>query len=122
MISLAVALSGIFLAYAIYSKKWISADRIGQVFAPIYTVLSRKYFMDELYEQVLVVRVLVNGLFYRIQQFDTYVVDGIVNGLGKITVRAGGALRRLQTGQLQSYGLAIVIGVVIIMAVFFAYR
>jgi NADH-quinone oxidoreductase subunit L len=122
LISLAVALSGIFLAYAIYSKKWISADRIGQVFAPIYTVLSRKYFFDELYEQVLVVRVLVNGLFYRIQQFDTYVVDGIVNGLGKITVRAGGALRRLQTGQLQSYGLAIVIGVVIIMAVFFAYR
>jgi NADH-quinone oxidoreductase subunit L len=66
--------------------------------------------------------VLVNGLFYRIQQFDTYVVDGIVNGLGKITVGAGGALRRLQTGQLQSYGLAIVIGVVIIVAVFFAYR
>jgi NADH-quinone oxidoreductase subunit L len=122
LISLAVALSGMFLAYAIYSKKWISADRIGQIFAPIYTVLSRKYFMDELYEQVLVVRVLVNGLFYRIQQFDTYVVDGIVNGLGKITLRAGSALRRLQTGQLQSYGLAIVIGVVIIMAVFFAYR
>jgi NADH-quinone oxidoreductase subunit L len=122
LISLAVALSGMFLAYAIYSKKWISADRIGQVFAPIYTVLSRKYFMDELYEQVLVVRVLVNGLFYRIQQFDTYVVDGTVNGMGRITVRAGGALRRLQTGQLQSYGLAIVVGVVIIMAVFFAYR
>ena len=122
LISLAVALSGIFLAYAIYSKKWISADRIGQVFAPVYMVLSRKYFMDELYEQMLVVRVLVNGLFYRIQQFDTYVVDGTVNGLGKITVRAGSALRRLQTGQLQSYGLAIVIGVVIIMAVFFAYR
>jgi len=50
------------------------------------------------------------------------VVDGTVNGLGKITIRAGGALRRLQTGQLQSYGLAIVIGLVIIMAVFFAYR
>ena len=122
LIALAVALGGILLAYAIYSKKWLSAERIGKVFAPLYTLFSRKYFMDELYEQVLVVRVLVNGLFYRIQQFDTYVVDGTVNGLGKITVRAGGSLRRLQTGQLQSYGLAIVIGVVIIMAVFFAYR
>jgi len=122
LIAVAVALGGIFLAYAIYSKKWLSADRIGQVFAPIYTVLIHKYFIDELYEQVLVNRVLVNGLFYGIQQFDTYVVDGTVNGLGKVTVRAGGALRKLQTGQLQSYGLAIVIGVVIIMAVFFAYR
>jgi NADH-quinone oxidoreductase subunit L len=122
LIAVAVALGGILLAYAIYNKKWISAERIGQVFAPLYTLFSRKYFMDELYEQVLVVRVLVNGLFYQIQQFDTYVVDGIVNGLGKITVRASGVLRRTQTGQLQSYGLAIVIGVVIIMAVFFAYR
>jgi NADH-quinone oxidoreductase subunit L len=122
LIALVVALGGIFFAYAIYSKKWLSADRIGQMFAPVYTVLSRKYFMDELYEQLLVVRVLVNGLFYWIQQFDTYVVDGTVNGLGKITVRAGSTLRRLQTGQLQSYGLAIAIGVVIIMAVFFAYR
>jgi NADH-quinone oxidoreductase subunit L len=122
LIAVAVALGGILLAYAIYSKKWISAEKIGQVFAPIYTLLSRKYYFDELYEQVLVVRVLVNGIFYQIQQFDTYVVDGIVNGLGKITVTASGTLRKLQTGQLQSYGLAIVLGVLIIMAVFFAYR
>jgi len=122
LIALAVALGGILLAYAIYSAKWISAEKIGQVFAPIYTLLSRKYFMDELYEQVLVVRVLVNGIFRQIQLFDTYVVDGIVNGLGKITVTASGILRRLQTGQLQGYGLAIVLGILIIMAVFFAYR
>ena len=122
LIALAVALGGILLAYAIYSAKWISAEKIGQVFAPIYTPFSRKYFMDELYEQVLVVRVLVNGIFRQIQLFDTYVVDGIVNGLGKITVTASGALRRLQTGQLQGYGLAFVLGIVIIMAVFFAYR
>jgi NADH-quinone oxidoreductase subunit L len=122
LIALAVALAGISLAYVIYSKKWISAEKIGQIFAPIYTLLSRKYYFDELYEQVLVVRVLVNGIFYQIQQFDTYVVDGIVNGLGKITVTASGTLRKLQTGQLQSYGLAIMVGVLIIMAVFFAYR
>ncbi len=122
LIALVVALAGILLAYAIYSKKWISAEKIGQVFAPIYTLLSRKYYFDELYEQVLVVRVLVNGIFYQIQQFDTYVVDGIVNGLGKITVTASGTLRKVQTGQLQSYGLAIMVGVLIIMVVFFAYR
>ncbi len=122
LIALAVALGGILLAYAIYSAKWISSEKIGQAFAPIYTLLSRKYFMDELYEQVLVVRVLINGVFRQIQLFDTYVVDGIVNGLGKTTVRASGVLRRVQTGQLQGYGLAIVLGIVIIMAVFFAYR
>jgi len=122
LIALAVALGGILLAYAIYSKKWISAEKIGQAFAPVYTLLSRKYYFDELYEQILVFRVLYEGLFKLIQLFDTYVVDGTVNGLGKLTVAASGALRKIQTGQLQSYGLAIVIGVVIIVAVFFAYR
>ena len=122
LISFVVALSGIFLAYAIYSAKWISSERIGQIFAPIYTLFSRKYYFDELYEQILVVRVLYEGLFKLIQLFDTYVVDGIVNGLGRLTVSASGALRKIQTGQLQSYGMAIVIGVVIIVAVFFAYR
>jgi NADH-quinone oxidoreductase subunit L len=122
LISLAVALSGILIAYAIYSAKWISSEKIGQIFAPVYTLLSHKYYFDELYEQVLVFRVLYEGLFKLVQLFDTYVVDGIVNGLGKITVAASGALRKVQTGQLQSYGLAIAIGVVIIVAVFFAYR
>jgi len=122
LISLAVAVSGIIVAYAIYSKKWISSEKIGQIFAPVYTLLSRKYYFDELYEHILVYRVLYEGLFKLIQLFDTYVVDGIVNGLGKITVAASGVLRKVQTGQLQSYGLAIAIGVVIIVAVFFAYR
>ncbi len=122
LISLVVALGGIFVAYAIYSAKWISSEKIGRVFAPVYTLLSHKYYLDELYEQILVFRILYEGLFKLVQLFDTYVVDGIVNGLGKITVAASGALRKLQTGQLQSYGLGIAIGVVIIVAVFFAYR
>jgi NADH-quinone oxidoreductase subunit L len=122
LISFVVALSGILMAYAIYSAKWISSERIGQIFAPIYTLFSRKYYFDEIYEHILVFRLLYEGLFKAIQIFDTYVVDGIVNGLGKLTVSASGALRKVQTGQLQSYGLAIAIGVVIIVVVFFAYR
>jgi len=122
LIALVVALAGISLAYVIYSKKWVSAEKIGQVFLPIYTLIARKYYFDELYERIFVVRVLVDGLFKQIQLFDTYVVDGIVNGAGKVPIAAGGVLRRLQTGQLQGYGVAILIGVLIIMAVFFAYR
>lgn len=122
LISLAVGIAGIILAYAIYSAKWLSAERIGRIFAPFYTILSRKYYMDELYERFFVVRILLNGLFYVIELFDTYVVDGIVNGIAKLTVLSSGVVRRVQTGQLQTYGLAIGLGVLIIMAVFFAYR
>jgi len=122
LISLAVALSGIALAYAIYSAKWISSEKIGKAFAPVYTLLSRKYYMDELYERIFVGRILYNGLFSIVQAFDTYVVDGTVNGLARVAVLSGGVFRRLQTGQLQSYGLSIVLGILLIMLIWFVYR
>ncbi len=122
LISLTIALAGIMLAYAMYSARWISPEKVSQTFAPLYTLLSRKYYMDELYERIFVVRVLHRGLFYVIQTVDTYVVDGIVNGLANVTVLAGSGFRRLQTGQLQSYGLAIVLGILTIMLVWFVYK
>jgi NADH-quinone oxidoreductase subunit L len=119
-IGLIVALAGIGLAYAIYKAKWISAESIGRAFAPLYTLFSRKYYMDELYERIIVVRLLVDGLFYAIQLFDTYVVDGIVNGLAKLTMVTGGSVRKVETGQLQTYGLVFALGVIIIMVIYFA--
>jgi len=118
LISLAVGISGIILAYLMYSVKVISAEKVGRVFAPIYTLLSRKYYMDELYERVIVIGVLQNGLFRVIQAFDVYVVDGVVNGAAKVTVLTSGITRRAQTGQLQLYGLAMGVGVLVILAVF----
>ncbi len=117
LISLAVGIAGIILAYAMYSAKWISPERVGQAFAPIYNLFSRKYYFDELYERIFVVRILYDGLFRLIDLFDIYVVDGIVNGAAKVTLVSSSVVRRVQTGQLQSYGLAIVLGVLIIMAV-----
>lgn len=117
LISLAVGIAGIILAYAMYSAKWISPQRVGRAFAPLYNLFSRKYYLDELYEGIFVVRILYDGLFRLIDLFDIYVVDGIVNGAAKVTVVSSSVVRRVQTGQLQSYGLAIVLGVLIIMAV-----
>ncbi|HEY49367.1 MAG TPA: hypothetical protein G4O13_04910, partial [Dehalococcoidia bacterium] len=68
------------------------------------------------------VRALQNGLFRLIELFDTYIVDGTVNGVAKVTVVSGSIVRRVQTGQLQSYGLAIVLGILIIMLVWYAYK
>jgi len=119
-ISLILAGLGILLAYAIYSAKWLSAERMGRLFAPLYTMFFRKYWLDELYENVIVRKVLVGGFFTVLQIFDSKGVDGVVNGLGSVPVVVGRAIRRVQTGQLQLYGLVIGIGlVVIILFVYF---
>jgi len=121
LISLAVAILGIFLAYAMYIKKWISAEKIGAAFKPIYTLLSRKYFMDELYENVIVKTILYNGIFKWMAMFDASIVDGTVNGAAGVTSGAGGAVRKLQTGQTQLYVLSIGIGVVAILVCVFLF-
>ncbi|MCX6002463.1 MAG: NADH-quinone oxidoreductase subunit L, partial [Chloroflexi bacterium] len=110
LISLIVALLGIFLAYAMYCVNWISPAKIGKAFKPVYTLLYRKYFMDELYENVIVKTILYNGIFKWMAMFDSSVVDGTVNGAAQGTALAGGALRKLQTGQTQLYVITIAIG------------
>ncbi len=114
LISLTVAGLGILLAYAMYSAKWISAERIGSIFKPFYILFSRKYWMDELYENIIVKVALLKGLFAGLQQIDTYGVDGAVNGVADGAIASGRVVRRAQTGQLQLYGLAIGIGVLAI--------
>jgi len=119
-ISLLMAGLGILLAYAMYSAKWLSAERIGRMFAPLYLLFSRKYWFDELYEKVIMGKVLIGGIFAGLQLFDKYGVDGAVNGLANTTMAGGRTIRRAQTGQLQLYGLVIGIGLLaIVLFVYF---
>ena len=118
-IALAVAVLGIVLAWATYSVKAISAEKIGNLFKPLYKLFYNKYWLDILYEKMLVNLTLLGGLFARFQWFDMNAVDGSVNGVANITVGSGKAIRRTETGQLQLYALTIGLGVIaIIICVF----
>jgi NADH-quinone oxidoreductase subunit L len=139
LISLMVALSGIGLAYLIYVKKTIPAESIGKAFKPIYIFLYNKWYFDELYMATvinptywfmevlfkfdqLVIDGIVNG-FGKVtlftswinERFDTYVVDGAVNGAGYISMFFGRHIRKIQTGQLQTYALVVFLGAVVFM-------
>jgi len=119
--SLGLAGAGIFLAYAIYGAKWLSAASLRRRFAPIHTLLSHKYWFDELYENILVMRLMINGIFGFLHWVDDHIIDGAVNGIAAVTVIGGSVIRRLETGQLQAYGLAIFIGILAIVAFLFIF-
>ncbi len=121
LISLLVASLGILLAYAMYGARWLSAEAAGRLFRPFYVLFYRKYWFDELYERVIVVRVLVDGVFAALSVFDARIIDGTVNGVAKGTAVTSGAMRRAQTGQLQVYGLAIAVGVIAIAVCFYLF-
>ena len=114
VVALLVGLLGIFAAYAVYIKRWITAESLGRFFGPVYTLVYRKYFFDELYENIIVKLVLMKNLFTGFTLFDSKGVDGAVNGASDVIISGGKAIRRAQTGQLQLYGLFIGIGVAII--------
>lgn len=114
LLSLAVAICGILLAYIMYGAKWISAETVGRIFKPLYMLFSRKYFLDELYENIIVKKVLVDGIFKAFAFFDSRAVDGAVNGIAQCTGIASRGLRQIQTGQLQVYAMTIAFGIIAI--------
>lgn len=117
LIGLLVALAGIFVAYAIYGAHWISNEAIGRAFKPIRTLWYRKYYMDELYEDVIVRGLLMGVIFRAAAWFDQYVVDGIVNGAASLSRELGGLFRKAHTGQLQEYGIGMGFGVVVMLII-----
>jgi NADH-quinone oxidoreductase subunit L len=114
VVSLLVALLGIFAAYAVYIRKWVTADSLGRAFGPLYKLVFNKYFFDKLYEDIIVKLALVKGLFTGFSLFDSKGIDGAVNGTATVVIAGGRAARRAQTGQLQLYGLFIGLGAAII--------
>ena len=104
LVSTAVPLAGVVLAFLIYQLKAVSSASLARLFRPLHTLLDNRYYFDALYE-----RLIVGTVFYRLAgdvlvAIDRYLVDGAVNGLGKTMRQAGASLSRLQTGQFQTYG------------------
>jgi NADH-quinone oxidoreductase subunit L len=116
--SSAVALIGIYLAYLMYGSKKVSPESMANRARPVYTLLYRKYFMDELYEDWIVKRFFYGGVVRAADWFDRNVIDAVNVKLGLWTGQVGKGLGQVQNGQTQVAGLAISVGVVASIAAF----
>ncbi len=116
--STGAALLGIFVASIIYyaPMRIMEPDEVGRAFRPLYTLLSNKFYLDHLYEIVIVRHLFYGGVVRLAAAFDAVVVDGIVNGAGKLTSVFGERLRLAETGQLQAYGVSFIVGAVVVAA------
>ncbi|MEE9199591.1 MAG: NADH-quinone oxidoreductase subunit L [Dehalococcoidia bacterium] len=114
-----IAAAGIAVAFAVYGVRWVRPEDVRATFRPIHTLLSRKYYFDELYEDVIVRRGLYTSLAGLSDRFDRHVVDRAVNTVAAIGRNLGRLFARAQTGQVQAYGVGISLGLIVIIAVFF---
>ena len=135
LLSVAVAGAGIALAWSLYQKRKPAVEPL-QALGPLYTGSLNKWYVDQAYDAVFV-EGLSKGGGTLLSRFDQKVVDGGVNGAGWLTrftstvsmwwdtwivdgaVRltafavklSSFPVRIFQTGSVQAYALAFVIGV-----------
>ena len=113
-ISVAVAVVAILIAYVMYVKKETVPAPEGARLSPLHNLIYNKYYIDELYDSV-VVRPLM-ALSTALHRFvDVVVVDGIVNGFGKLVMLFGNTLRYAQSGVTGFYILLMVASIVLIL-------
>ena len=117
-LGLLAGLLGIGIATALYRGGATSAPSVSGPLAPIANLLTRKYYMDELYENIFVRKILYRGLWRFLAWFDSEkgIVDRAVNTLGLVGRNVGKGSRIVENGQLQMSITVLSIGAVLIVA------
>ena len=113
------ALLGTGTALLLYTGSGSRADAIARSLGGVYTLVKKKFYVDEVY--LFVTHRLVFNLVSRpIAWFDRTVVDGGVNVSGWATRASGHLFSWMQTGQVQSYGSWYAAGAMLVLLVLWA--
>ncbi len=113
-----LAVAGVALSYYMYMVNPALPTAIKRTFSPIYNLLENKYYLDWFNENVLAkgARGIGIGLW---KGGDQAIIDGLfVNGSWKLVGWVAGVMRRLQTGYIYHYALAMILGIFVLMTYF----
>ena len=113
--SVSFAASGIALAYFFYVARPELPGQLAEQARALHTLLVNKYYVDEIYEAVIV-RPVVQGSRLLWRWFDVAVVDGAVNGAASVVAGNARLWRRVQTGNVQHYAASLLVGAALVMA------
>ncbi len=117
ILAVVLGLAGIALAWAIYGARRMTVPR----FAWGARVLERKFYFDELYDYAFFRPALGVSKLFRWWIEEPFVL-GSVRGVSEGVRDAGLWTRRIQTGLVRTYALAIAASLAVIMIVFVAVR
>jgi len=107
------AVAGIVLAAVGHLGRRSDGPQMERFLGPLQTLFGHKFFLDEIYA-ALIVRPL-ELLALVAAWFDRFVIDGLVDGVGRLPLGLGAVLRRLQSGLVQRYAVAGAVGTLLIV-------
>ena len=113
-VSLLIVVAGWMTARRFYIVEPDLPQRVSQGFGRLYRLVYNKYWVDEIYDAI-VVRPIVRLSNWLWHTADDGFIDWIANGLARVAAEAGSGLRLVQTGLVQNYALFIVFGVIFVL-------
>ncbi|MEO8456589.1 MAG: NADH-quinone oxidoreductase subunit L [Chloroflexota bacterium] len=120
-LSVSVGMAGLITSYLIYQVRIVNPQKIRAFLEPLPEILDHRYYLDYLYQDVIVKMVIIGGAGWVLAAWDKYVIDGVVNGAGRITAWTSEHAKFAQDGQAQVYAsvmffgaIAAVVGILIV--------
>lgn len=111
-ISVAVALLAAIIALTKYSRKPELNEPEG-----LGKVLANKWYIDELYDTIIVNPLLALGSFFK-NVIEKSGIDGFVNGVGSFVQYSSRRLRLVQNGKVGTYILLMIFSILILWLAF----
>ncbi len=113
-VSSLIAVAGVASAYYVYVVKPEISKNLKTSLASAHGLLTNKYYIDEIYDAVFVQPLKkVSVLLWK--YFDVLIVDGFVVGLGRVSRLSGEVSRLVQSGAVQLYAVAMLLGLGLIL-------
>ena len=109
-----LALGGFATATWIWLFNPSIADKAQAALRPVHTLLSNKYWVDDLY-QAIFARAGIGfgrGLW---RGGDAALIDGAIDGSASLIDRASAVVRRVQSGYLYHYAFAMILGLILLL-------
>ncbi len=106
---------GLIIIY-IFTKKNYAVDNFDGEYKGFKKVLANKWYVDEIYDAIVVKPIQAISNFFN-NIVERKGIDGFVNGVGKAVNYGSRQIRWLQSGQVGTYVLLMVIGMLVLFIV-----
>ncbi len=115
--SIVAAVIGIAIATAMYFKKTDIPDKITAKINALYVAAHNKFYFDEIW-MFVTKKIIFNCISRPIAWFDRHIVDGFMDSLAYMTNSAAESIKEFQSGRIQQYALAYLLGALILVVGF----
>jgi NADH-quinone oxidoreductase subunit L len=109
-LAIAMGVAGLVAAAFVYRGDLALPKRLRESLSGLHWLLSGKYYIDELYENLIQRPLLWISDRVFLNFGDRRLFDGTLNGMASLANASGGVLARVQTGSLHLYVLLVMIG------------